>query len=76
MKIEILGGGCANCSRLYENAKKAISDLGKKADIKKVTDYAKIASAGVMRTPALIIDGEIKSEGRIPSADEIKTMLQ
>ena len=76
MKIEILGGGCANCAKLYENAKKAVSDSGRKATIAKVTDYAKIASYGVMRTPALVIDGEVKSEGRVPSADEIKKMLK
>jgi len=75
MRIEILGGGCANCARLYENARKAISDSGKKAAIVKVTDYGKIASYGVMRTPALVIDGEIKSEGRVPGADEIRKML-
>jgi small redox-active disulfide protein 2 len=75
MKMEILGGGCANCARLYENAKKAVSDSGRKATISKVTDYAKIAAYGVMRTPALVIDGEVKSEGRVPSADEIRKML-
>jgi len=75
MRIEILGGGCANCIKLYENAKKAVKELGKKAEITKVTDYAEIVSAGVMQTPALVIDGEIKSEGRVPGAEEIKKML-
>ncbi len=75
MKIEILGGGCANCAKLYENARKAVSESGRKATIVKITDYAKIASHGVMRTPALVIDGEIKSEGRVPSADEIRKLL-
>jgi len=75
MKIEILGGGCANCAKLYENAKKAIAQSGKKASVTKVTDYAEIASRGVMHPPALLIDGEIKSEGRIPTVEEIKKML-
>jgi len=75
MKIEILGGGCANCTKLYESARKAVSDSGKKATIVKVTDYSEIASYGVMRTPALVIDGDIKSEGRVPTVDEIKKML-
>jgi len=75
MKIEILGSGCANCRRLEENAKKAVEKTGKKAEIVKVTDFARIVSYGVMRTPALVIDGKIKSEGRIPDVDEIAKML-
>jgi small redox-active disulfide protein 2 len=75
MKIEILGGGCANCGKLYDNVKKALADSGKEASVAKVADYAEIASYGVMRTPALVIDGKIKSEGRVPSAEEIRGML-
>jgi len=76
MKIGILGGGCENCGKLYENAKKAVSESGKKAAIVKVTDCGEIASYGVMRTPALVIDSEIKSEGRVPTVEEIKKMLE
>ncbi|MEM2948923.1 MAG: thioredoxin family protein [Candidatus Bilamarchaeaceae archaeon] len=75
MKIEILGSGCANCKKLEENARKAVEKSGKKAEIVKVTDFGEIASYGVMRTPALVIDGTVKSEGRIPTVDEIVKML-
>lgn len=75
LKIEILGSGCANCKRLEENARAAVAKTGKKAEILKVTDFGQIASYGVMSTPALVIDGKIKAEGRIPSADEIAKML-
>jgi small redox-active disulfide protein 2 len=75
MKIEILGSGCANCKRLEENARVAVAKAGKKAEIMKVTDFGKIASYGVMGTPALVIDGKVKAEGRIPSVDEIAKML-
>ncbi|MEM2909118.1 MAG: thioredoxin family protein [Candidatus Bilamarchaeaceae archaeon] len=75
MKIEILGSGCANCKKLEENARKAVEKSGKKAEIVKVTDFGEIASYGVMRTPALVIDGTVKSEGRIPDVDEIVKML-
>jgi len=75
LKIEILGSGCANCKRLEENARAAVAKAGKKAEILKVTDFGKIASYGVMSTPALVVDGKIKAEGRIPSVDEIAKML-
>ncbi|MEM2908632.1 MAG: MTH895/ArsE family thioredoxin-like protein [Candidatus Bilamarchaeaceae archaeon] len=66
MKIEILGSGCMNCKKLEENARKAVEKAGKKAEIVKVTDFGEIASYGVMRTPALVIDGTVKSAGTIP----------
>ena len=75
MKIEILGSGCINCRKLWENARAAVEKSGKKAEIAKVTDFGEIASYGVMRTPVLVIDGKIKSEGRIPDVDEIIKML-
>ena len=75
LRIEILGSGCANCRRLEENARAAVAKAGKKAEILKVTDFGKIVSYGVMGTPALVIDGKIKAEGRIPSVDEIMKML-
>ncbi|MFH1470268.1 MAG: thioredoxin family protein [Candidatus Micrarchaeota archaeon] len=76
MKIEILGGGCANCSKLEENARTACAELKLSADFVKVKDFAQIASYGVMSTPALVVDGEVKSYGRVPSVDEIKEMLK
>ncbi|MBD3390280.1 thioredoxin family protein [Candidatus Micrarchaeota archaeon] len=76
MKIEVLGGGCANCRLLRKNVQDALKALGIKAEIKEVTDYAEIASYGVMSTPALVIGGELKSYGRVPSAEEIKKFLK
>ncbi|MBU1120228.1 TM0996/MTH895 family glutaredoxin-like protein [Patescibacteria group bacterium] len=75
MKIEILGSGCPNCKKLEENAKKALLESGKEADIVKVTDVNKFISYGVMSTPAIVIDGEVKSYGKIASVEEIKKWL-
>lgn len=76
MKIEILGSGCSNCKKLEANAKKALAELGKKAEIVKVTEIDKIVEYGVMSTPALVIDGEVKSYGKVASVEEIKDMLK
>lgn len=76
MKIEILGSGCANCRRLEENAKKAVSELGTKIEITKVTDMRKIIEFGVMSTPAIAIDGKVKASGRIPDVKEIVGWLK
>ncbi len=75
MKIQILGGGCASCARLEANARKACEELGAKAAFSKVSDYAKIASLGVMSVPALVVDGKAVSEGRVLSVAEIKEIL-
>jgi len=76
MKIEILGSGCPNCKKLEDNTKKALAELGKKADIIKVTEIDKIVEYGVMSTPALVIDGDVKSYGEVASVEEIKEMLK
>lgn len=75
MKIEILGTGCPKCKQLEENAKKAVAELGKKAEIVKVTEIDKIISYGVMTTPAIVIDGEVKGGGLF-SVEEIKEWLK
>ena len=69
MKIEILGTGCPNCKRLEENTKKALNETGKKAEFIKVTEIQDIMAYGVMSTPAIVIDGEVKSYGGV--ADDI-----
>ena len=74
--IKVLGSGCAKCTRLEKNVKKAVEELGIKADIEKVEDIGKIMEYGIMMTPGLIIDSEIKAVGRIPSVEEIKGMLK
>ena len=75
VKIEVLGSGCANCRSLEANAREAVSMAGVEAEIVKVTDYAEIASRGVMTTPGLVIDGQVRSTGRIPSAGDIAEWL-
>lgn len=76
MVLKILGGGCKNCQKLYENTKDALSKLGTDAEIIKITDMMQIAKYGVMRTPALVIDEKVAVSGRVPSASEIVKMLQ
>lgn len=75
VKIEVLGSGCANCQKLEQNAREALTMAGVQAEVVKVTDYAEIASRGVMSTPGLVIDGEVKSAGRIPSPGDIAEWL-
>ena len=74
-KIQILGMGCPKCRRLAENAKAAAQELGIEFKLEKVVDIDDITEFGVALTPALAIDGEVKSEGRIPSSEEIKRFL-
>ena len=76
MKIEILGSGCPKCKQLEENARKALEEAGKKAEVVKVTEIDKIIGYGVMSTPAIVINGEVKAYGRIPTAEEIKKWLK
>lgn len=75
MKIEVLGTGCAKCKTLYENAKKAIEESGKSAEVIKVEEIPQIMSYGVMSTPALVIDGQVKFSGKVASVAEIMGML-
>ena len=75
MIIKVLGTGCANCKKLEENTKKAVEELGIDATIEKVTEIKDIMAYGVMKTPALVVDGKVKIMGRVPSAEEIKKYL-
>ena len=75
MKIEILGTGCPNCKKLFENAQEAAKNLGAAADVVKVEDIQQIMNAGVMITPAIAVDGEVKSAGKVLSVDEIKKII-
>jgi len=76
MKIEILGTGCPKCKKLAELAEQAVKESGIEAEIIKITEINEIMNYGVMITPALVIDGEIKSTGKIPSIEEIKNWLK
>jgi len=75
MKIEILGTGCPKCKKLAENAEAAAKDLDIEYEIEKVTDINEIMKFGVMMTPALAVDGEVKSVGKVLSPNDIKKML-
>jgi small redox-active disulfide protein 2 len=76
MKIQILGTGCAKCKKLTENAVAAAKELGISAEIEKVTDIQEIMKAGVMSTPALAVDGSVKSAGKLLSVAEIKAIIK
>ena len=74
-KIQILGTGCPKCQKLTENAAAAAQELGVPYELEKVTDLQEIMAFGVMRTPALVVDGIVKVAGKVPSPDEIKQLL-
>jgi small redox-active disulfide protein 2 len=75
-KIQILGTGCPKCKKLAENAEAAIKETQSDCQIEKVTAIQDIMKFGVMMTPALAIDGEVKSSGKVLSPEEIKQILQ
>ncbi len=75
-KLQILGTGCAKCKVLAENTEAAANELNLECELVKVTDINEIMSFGVMATPALAVDGEVKVSGRVPSVDEIKKILE
>ncbi len=74
-KIQILGTGCAKCQKLAAVADEAARALGLQYTLEKVTDLNDIASFGVMFTPALVIDGQVKVAGRVPSLEDAKKLL-
>jgi small redox-active disulfide protein 2 len=74
-KLLILGTGCAKCQKLAENAEAAAKALGLEYELIKVTDINQIMGLGVMMTPALVVDGNVKAMGKVPSAEEIKKLL-
>ena len=76
MKIQVLGTGCAKCELLAEQTKKAAAELGLDAEVEKVTDINKILGFGVMMTPALAVDGEVRVVGKVPAVEELKEMLK
>jgi small redox-active disulfide protein 2 len=75
MKIQVLGTGCPKCKELAANAEAAAKELGLPDAVEKVTDMNEIVGFGVMMTPALAVDGEVKVVGKVPSVDEIRGML-
>lgn len=75
MKIQILGTGCPKCKKLYENAQAAVQVQGADAVVEKVEQITEIIKFGVMTTPALAIDGQVKSAGKVLSPEEIGALL-
>ena len=75
-EIKILGMGCSKCKKLTKLAEGAVSELGVGAEVVKVTDIDEIMNYGVMVTPALVIEGEVKAAGKIPGREEIKKWIE
>jgi small redox-active disulfide protein 2 len=73
--IEVLGPGCQKCQVLYQHVEQAAKELGLECEIKKVTDISTIMGYGVMSTPALVVNGELKLAGRVPSAEQLKGLI-
>ena len=74
-KLQVLGTGCPKCKKLAENAEAAAKALGIEYQLEKITDVNEIMKFGVMMTPALAVDGEVKVVGKVPEAKEIESML-
>lgn len=75
MKIEVLGTGCADCIKLYENTKKALAESGKEGEVVKVEGISAMLKYGILTPPALVIDGQVKSSGQLLTVAEIKEVL-
>ena len=73
--LKVLGTGCAKCTQLAENAEAAAKELGVEYELAKVTDLKEIMGFGVMTTPALVVDGKVKSVGKVPGVAELKKLL-
>jgi small redox-active disulfide protein 2 len=76
MLIEIFGPGCAKCETLLKHAHNAVEQAGSDHQVVKISDYAVMAGRGILSTPALAIDGQLKFQGKVPSAAEILALLQ
>ncbi len=76
MKIEVLGPGCPKCMALEGNVRKALEALSREAEVEKVTEIEQIVQRGIMSTPALLIDGRVVLQGRNPTVDQLKKIIQ
>ena len=76
MIVEVLGPGCSNCKKLYALVEQAVKELKLDAKLEKIEDINVIAGYGILRTPAVAIDGVVKVSGRVPKLEEIKAILQ
>lgn len=75
MEIKVLGTGCAKCKQLEKTVRLAVDELGIDAEVEKVTELTDIMSYGIMATPGLVIDGEVRLSGRLPKLEELKSIL-
>jgi len=75
MTIKVLGSGCANCRRLEAQTRRALQALGQQAEVVKVEDIESIMEYGILRTPGLVVNEQVVSSGRVPSASEITSLL-
>ena len=75
MEIKVLGPGCARCKQTEKIVMDAVAEAGVAANVEKVTDMMEIAGYGVMGTPAVVVDGEVKSVGKVPTKEEVKSWL-
>ena len=75
MNIKVLGSGCLKCNKLEDAARQAVAELGIEATVEKVKEFADIMSYGVMQTPALVVNEEVKVMGKVPSVEELKIIL-
>jgi small redox-active disulfide protein 2 len=76
MRIQILGTGCARCRQLLATVEQAVADLGVAAEVEKVEDLKEIMKFRILSTPGLVVDGQVKSAGRVPGINEIKGWLE
>jgi small redox-active disulfide protein 2 len=74
-KILVLGPGCANCENLARAARQAADDLGIDYELEKLTDIKQFPKYGLMMTPGLVVDGKLRSQGKVPRVDELKSMM-
>ena len=73
--VKVLGPGCPKCEELFKQTQTAVSELGVECSVEKITDIQEITTYGVMMTPALVVDGQVKVSGKVPSLEDIKSML-
>ena len=76
MEIKVIGAGCASCKKLLGITQDAVKELNADAEVIYVTDMAEIMKTGIMSTPGLMVNGQIKASGRVPSAKEVKKFIQ
>jgi len=76
MEIKVLGPGCPKCTALAENVESIAKEMGLDYEVEKISDLNTIMGFGVFMTPGLVVDGEVKSVGKVPTDDEIKKMLK